>query len=103
MSVLLASGFELIHDIVKLRWVPEIVIAIGEGNHQYSEILNSINEISHTELNRKLNVLLKKSAIIKKEEDHDKGYYLSSFGEDLEHIFKHFEEMSQKYIQQMEN
>lgn len=93
-----AEGFQLIHDVIKLRWVPEIIAAINQGHHHYNEILKAIQDLSNTELNRKLAVLLENKAIVKIENADQQGYFLSPFGEDLEHIFKHFEDMSEKYL-----
>jgi len=88
------EGFQLIHDIFRLRWIPEIVQSIGQDTQKYSEISKSIGEISNTELNRKLSLLTDRKVI----EKLDDGYVLSEFGKDLEHIFNHFLEMSQKYL-----
>lgn len=68
------------------------------GNTRYSEIKNSIPYISHTELNRKLNVLLKRDVIRKKEENNNTSYSLLKFGEDLVHIFGHLEDLEEKYF-----
>ncbi|MGX8794499.1 winged helix-turn-helix transcriptional regulator [Fusibacter sp. JL298sf-3] len=95
----MTEGFHMIHDMVKLRWVPEIVASIHQGNHQFNDILRSINYLSNTELSRKLSVLVERNAVFKEaSEDPFAGYFLTSFGEDLEHIFHHFEEMSEKYL-----
>ncbi len=91
----MSEGFQMIHDLFRLRWIPEILSAIHEGKEGYNEILNAIEGISNTELNRKLAVLLEKNAIEKKSHG---GYQLLDFGHDLEHIFSHFEEMSKKYL-----
>jgi len=88
------EGFQMIHDIFRLRWIPEIVGSIGHDVQKYSEISKSIGEISNTELNRKLALLLERQVVERK----DDGYALSEFGRDLDHIFKHFLEMSQKYL-----
>lgn len=91
----MTEGFKLIHDIFRLRWIPEIISTIGNGYHGYNEILSQIDFLSNTELNRKLKVLLDRNVIDKKEAE---GYYLNEFGEDLHHIFKHFSDMSDKYL-----
>lgn len=90
------EGFQLIHDIFRLRWIPEIVQSIGKDSQKYTEISRSIGDISNTELNRKLALLIDRQVI----EKQDEGYILSEFGKDLEHIFNHFLEMSQKYLNQ---
>lgn len=100
MKTKMAEGFELIHDVIKLRWVPEIITAIHDGHTHYNEILRAISTLSNTELNRKLAVLMERKAI---EKIDDKGYVLSDFGKDLEHIFRHFEEMSEKHLLSKKN
>lgn len=97
-QTLMSEGFRLIHDIFRLRWIPEIIAAIGVGRHGYNEILGEIEDISNTELNRKLKVLLERNVIEKREHLESSGYYLNAFGEDLNHIFNHFSEMSEKYL-----
>ena len=42
---------------------PEILGSIELGNRNYSEILRSIPYLSHTELNRKLKILIEKDVI----------------------------------------
>ncbi|NLY85324.1 MAG: helix-turn-helix transcriptional regulator [Tissierellia bacterium] len=91
------NGFEIVHDLIKLRWVPEILKSISQGNRRYSEILNSIPYMSHTELNRKLAILGEKKVIEKREEDG--SYLLLEFGKDLVHIFHHLEDLEEKYFQ----
>ena len=94
----MTEGFQLIHDIFRLRWIPEIIAVIGQGHHGYNEILGEIEFISNTELNRKLKLLIDRNVIDKVEDEGASGYYLNQFGKDLDHIFKHFVEMSEKYI-----
>lgn len=88
------EGFQLIHDIFRLRWIPEIVQTIGFKNLKYSQISSEIGEISNTELNRKIALLVERQVVEKTEQ----GYQLSQFGKDLDHIFNHFVEMSEKYL-----
>lgn len=90
------NGFEIVHDLIKLRWVPEILKSISQGNSRYSEILNSIPYMSHTELNRKLAILIEKNVV---EKNKDGSYSLLEFGKDLVHIFYHLEELEEKYFQ----
>ncbi|MBF4695964.1 winged helix-turn-helix transcriptional regulator [Fusibacter ferrireducens] len=94
----MTEGFQLIHDVFRMRWIPEIISVIGQGYHGYNEILGQIDFLSNTELNRKLKLLLDRQVIDKIENQDQHGYYLNAFGEDLDHIFKHFIEMSEKYI-----
>lgn len=35
------KGFEIIQNVIKMRWVPEILFSIKEGNTKYSDILNT--------------------------------------------------------------
>ncbi|WMM26393.1 winged helix-turn-helix transcriptional regulator [Tissierella sp. MB52-C2] len=95
----ISNGFQIVHDLIKLRWVPEILESIDLGNQHYSDILRSIPYMSHTELNRKLSVLIEKNVIDKKVEDNSICYSLLSFGKDLVHIFRHLEDLEDKYFQ----
>ena len=92
------EGFQLIHDIFRLKWIPEIMDSIATDNNRYTDIAGSIEYISNTELNRKLAMLQERQVIIKDSVEGKEGYYLTSFGKDLNHIFNHFIEMSEKYI-----
>lgn len=92
------KGFELIQDLVKKRWVPEILHSIKNGNHSYTDILNSIDYLSHTELNRKLKTLEEYDVITKKEVGINACYYNNDLGNDLDHIFSHFTELGNKYF-----
>lgn len=93
------NGFQIIHDLIKLRWVPEIIKSIHLENNRYSDILNSIPHMSHTELNRKLAVLLKKGVIARTTNDNGIHYALLNFGEELIHIFYHLESLEAKYFE----
>ena len=53
------TGFQVVQNLIKLKWVPEILESIANGNDRYSDILQSVPKISHTELQRKLNILIK--------------------------------------------
>lgn len=92
------NGFEIVQDLIKLRWVPEILKSIELGNRHYSQILRSIPHLSHTELNRKLNILIKKRVIKRYENDGRIHYELKDFGKDLVHIFDHLEDLEEKYF-----
>ena len=94
----ISNGFQIVQDLIKLRWVPEILISIDLGNQRYSEILESIPYISHTELNRKLSILIENDVIEKIVDDNNIYYYLLNFGEDLVHIFYHLEDLEKKYF-----
>jgi len=94
----LSVGFELIHDVIKHRWVPEIIASIGQGQDKYSQILKANEFLSKTELNRKLILLVEKEAIEKYTVDNKSYYRLLPFGKDLEHIFNHFVDVGNKYV-----
>ena len=94
----ISSGFQIVQDLIKLRWVPEILKSIHLGNQRYSEILKSIPYISHTELNRKLSTLVEKNVLDKTVDDNNTCYSLLNFGKDLVHIFHHLEDLEDKYF-----
>ena len=94
----ISNGFYIVQDLIKLRWVPEILESLHLGNQRYSEIQRSIPYISHTELNRKLAILVGKKVISKNVDRNSIDYSLLDFGEDLVHIFKHLEDMQEKYF-----
>ena len=93
------EGFELIRDIFRLKWIPEIIESISNDHVRYTDISDNIDYISNAELNRKLLILQERHIIVKKSLDGKDGYYLTELGEDLDHIFNHFLEMSSKYIE----
>lgn len=99
MKSKISIGFEIVQDLIKLRWIPEILKSIDLGNHRYSDILRSIPYISHTELNRKLSILTEKNVIAKTVEGNNTYYTLLNFGKDLIHIFYHLEDLEEKYFQ----
>ncbi len=99
MKSKVSNGFQIIQDLIKLRWVPEILKSIQLGNQHYSEILKSIPYMSHTELNRKLAILVEKNVIEKTVKDKTIYYSLLSFGKDLVHIIRHLEDLEEKYFQ----
>lgn len=92
------AGFELIHELVKHRWIPEILDSITQGKQNYTQILNDHEFLSKTELNRKLALLVDKKVVEKLSNENKTAYKLLAFGEDLDHIFKHFEDIGNKYI-----
>ncbi len=98
MSSRMSEGFHLIHDIFRLKWIPEIIQAIAMGNERYTDIAESIDYVSNTELNRKLAVLQTRGVVEKRMGEGREGYELTEFGKDLNHIFNHFVEMSNKYL-----
>lgn len=38
MKTNVSNGFEIVENLIKLRWVPEILYSIKSKNHRYSEI-----------------------------------------------------------------
>lgn len=100
MSIKITNGFQIVQDLIKLRWVPEILTSIEVGNNRYSELLESIEYISHTELNRKLSILLEREVINKTVDGRNTYYTLLPFGEDLVHIFHHLEELEERYFEE---
>ena len=65
------SKFQDIQDILRLKWIPEILASIDSGKNSFSVILINIPYISETELNRKIKALLTRHLIQKNE----KGLY----------------------------
>lgn len=98
MSTKVSDGFQIVQDLIKLRWVPEILASIEAGNNRYSQMLDSIEYISHTELNRKLSILLDREVIDKTIDGRNTYYSLLPFGEDLVHVFHHLEELGERYF-----
>ncbi len=98
MNAKMSDGFQLIHDVFRLKWIPEIIDTIARDINRYTDIANSIEFISNTELNRKLTMLQERNVIIRVNIEGKEGYHLTAFGKDLNHIFSHFVEMSEKYI-----
>lgn len=92
------NGFQLLHDLIKMRWITEILHSINLGNTRYNQILNSIEGMSHTELNRKLALLLEREVIAKEARSEETHYRLCTFGQELIHIFNHLAELEQKYL-----
>lgn len=91
------KGIEIVQDLIKKRWIPEILHSIKLGNQTYTEILNSIEYLSQTELQRKLKVLEEKNCILKNVEET--GYILTEFGNEIDHLFQHVFDLGQKYLQ----
>lgn len=94
-----SKGFDIVQDIIKLKWVPEILAVMSKEKDacNYSKILEQVEYLSNTELNRKLAILLERKAIEKVEFDGRLYYSLLPFGKDLHHIFQHFMDIEKKY------
>lgn len=88
------SGFAMIQDVIKLKWIPEILSSIGNGHYGFQEILDSIPYLSAVELNRKLKVLQERGIIHKLENGE---YKLRPFGDDLLHILLHLQDLNERY------
>lgn len=84
------EGFEIVQSIMKVKWIPEILLSLDTGNHHFNEILKSIPYLSHTELNRKLKHLMLHN-IITKNQKTEREYILMPLGSDLLHIIRNFE------------
>ena len=92
------NGFQLLHSLIRMRWITEILYSINVGNTRYNQILGSIEGMSHTELNRKLALLLERDVIVKETSGGEIHYQLCDFGEELIHIFNHLAELEQRYL-----
>lgn len=96
----LEQGLHLMESIIGGRWNPMILFAIGQGASRYTDIRNSIEYISVTELQRKLNRLIETRLIVKAtaEEDARKSeYQLTDFGGDITHILYHILDISTRH------
>lgn len=87
MSKMDIIKFEKVKDIIKLRWISEIIFAISFYELSYSELLKEIEYISGTELQRKLNILVSNQIIKKNESTNRTTYNLTSIGRELHVIF----------------
>lgn len=92
------EGFVLIQDVIRLKWVPEILDSLGQGHTNFSSLLDSIPYLSTTELNRKLKFLQDRAIV---EKDKTGEYILLPFGADLLHIFLHLQDLNDRYRQQL--
>lgn len=90
------KGIEVIQDLLKRRWVAEILHSIKLGNKTYTAILNSIEFLSQTELQRKLKVLEEYECIYKNEEKIT--YHMTEFGNEIDHVFQHVYELGKRYL-----
>lgn len=90
------KGIEVIQDLIKRRWVPEILLSVKMGNETYTNILNSIPNLSQTELQRKLKVLEEYDCIVKN--DQELSYHLTEFGYEINHLFQHIYDLGQKFL-----
>lgn len=90
------QGLEFIQDLITKRWVPEILYSISMGNHTFTSILNSIEFLSQTELQRKLKLLEEYQCVHKDEELVE--YYMTEYGEEVHHLFQHVFDLGQRLL-----
>lgn len=90
------KGIEIVQELIKKRWIPEILHSIKLGNKTYTNILNSIEFLSQTELQRKLKILEEYNAVLKS--DDESSYNITEFGNEIDHLFQHVYELGQKYF-----
>lgn len=95
----LLEGIRLMESIIGGRWNPMILFAIEQGANRFTDIKNSIDHISDTELARKLAGLVENRLVIKDEESEARRstYTLSPFGGDITHTLHHIMDISIKH------
>lgn len=89
------KGLEIIQDLISKRWIPEILCSISRGNSNFTSVLNSIEFLSNTELQRKLKVLEHYKCVEK--DWGNSSYVLTDFGREINHLFQHFYDLGKKY------
>ena len=88
------ANFINIQDVLRSKWVPEILISIENGCTSFSSILINVPYLSQTELTRKIKLLLHNGLIEKAEAG---TYALRPFGKDLLHILICIQQLNEKY------
>lgn len=88
------EDFIYIHDILRLKWVPEILSAIHNGASTFSKILIDIPFISQTELNRKIKFLVERKLITRSPSG---VYSLNPFGKEVLYILLYIQRLNAKY------
>lgn len=94
------EGLTLIQTVLGGRWNPEILLSIEAGYSRYSEIYRYIEHISHTELQRKLTLLINEKLVIKEVSETEDGkgtYQLSDFGQEVVHVIHHLLDIGSKH------
>lgn len=91
------AGLDFILEIIKPRWVAEILYCLEEGERSFSDLLEGIPFLNRTELTRKLTFLQEKGVIEKEMENHRSAYRMTPLGEDLVHIFHHFVDLAKHH------
>ncbi|MDO5755750.1 MAG: winged helix-turn-helix transcriptional regulator [Tissierellia bacterium] len=84
----------MLRDLMKRRWIPEILHRMDKGYYTYTDILEGIDYLSHTELQRKLKILEEYHCVKKT----DSGYILKDLGRELEEVFCYLEKLEDKYL-----
>ena len=95
----LEEGLKLMESIIGGRWNPLILFELEEGAKTYTDIKNSIDYISDTELQRKLSALMD-NKLVKKDSMNEarKGEYtLTPYGVDIAHTLRHIMDISVKH------
>lgn len=99
----LEQGLRLMEGVIGGRWNPMILFAIEQGARRFSDIRSSIEHISDTELQRKLNALIQNRLVMKSaaEEDARKSeYVLTAYGGEITHTLHHIMDLSIKHQDQ---
>ncbi len=95
----LEQGLKLMESVIGGRWNSLILFQLEQGRKSYTDIRNSIDYISDTELQRKLNTLID-SKLVKKGDGLDakkREYALTPYGEDITHTLHHIMDISLKH------
>ena len=99
----LEQGLKLMESVIGVRWVPMILFTIEQGARRFTEIRGSIEHISDTELQRKLNALILNRLIMKSTAEDDprrSEYALTPYGGDITHTLHHIMDISIKHQDQ---
>lgn len=92
----MTDSYRYVQDILKLRWVAEVVEVMAEGGSHYSSITGRIDYLSHTELNRKLAILLDRQMVVRQA---DGSYHLTDKGWQLYAIIQQIEIAGQQMME----
>ncbi len=95
----LESGLRLMESVIGGRWNPLILFQLEHGAMSYTDIRNSIDYISDTELQRKLNTLIDSKLVVKGngEDARKREYVLTPYGEDIAHTLHPILDISQTH------
>lgn len=89
----MTESYQIIQGILRLNWVVEIITQIVKGQTHYNQIISQVPYLSHTELNRKLKVLMDKKIITR---SADRSYALTQYGQELYQIMKNMSKLGKK-------